>query len=92
MKVSFLLRLKFAWYAFMMKKYEHVFPYEYHCDLRKDWQHECDNIRRVSQCKNEGKVALANPVFEIRFDEHGYYHVCDKCAKKYIGTVEGESC
>ena len=92
MKVSFLLRLKFAWYAFTMQKLYHVFPYEYHCDLRKDWEHDCDNKRRSSKCQNAGKVALKNPAFKIEIVEADHwYHVCDECAKKYIGTVDGEN-
>ena len=71
----------------------HVFPYRYHSDLRRDIGYiACDNSRRKSNCKNRGRVALANPEFiiEIREADH-WYHVCNECAAKYIGKTEGES-
>lgn len=76
----------------MLKKSEIHFPYHVHCDLRKDMGRiDCDNIRRKSKCTNEGKVALANPYIEIRINEsEHFYHVCNECAKKYIGQMDGE--
>lgn len=90
-RISFFNRLKFAWYAFHLMEIEIYFPYKKHCDLRTDYTMECDNKRRSSKCKNNGTVALANPTIKIekREADH-FYHVCDECANKYIGTYDGE--
>jgi hypothetical protein len=92
MKISPLQRLKFAFNAFMLKKTTIYFPYQYHCDLRKDMGRlKCDNIRRKSNCQNEGKIVLANPSIEICINEsEHFYHICEECAKKYIGQMDGE--
>lgn len=89
-KAGFLLRLKFAWKAFIMKDFEYIFPYKYYCNLRHDAP-ECDNNRRISKCNNQAKVALMNPFMKISLEPSAHtYHVCNECAKKYIGTHWGE--
>jgi len=91
MKAGLFLRLKFAWKAFMMQNYKHTFPYQYHCNLVSN-AGVCDNNRRESKCENMAKVALANPSFVIELKEaEWFYHVCQGCAKKYIGSLDGET-
>lgn len=88
-KVGFFLRLKFAYHAFTLQDFEHVFPYQYHCNLISGV--DCDNIRRSSKCKNPGVVALANPSIVVKINESNwFYHVCGDCAKKYEGSMHGE--
>lgn len=88
-KVSFLLRLKFAYKAFRMKNYNHYFTYRYHCKLIPD-AGVCDNNRRSSGCTNEAEICLMNPFFKIKLEETEHcYHVCTSCAEKYIDT-DGE--
>ena len=90
MKVPFLLRLKFAWYAFQMKNFEYQFPYQRHCSLNPS-AGLCDNNRRKSNCNNKAKVALANPRLRIEIEEATwFYHVCEDCANKYINSMGGE--
>lgn len=93
MKISLAQRIKFAVNAFFLRPTKICFPYEYHCDLRKDiGRIECDNIRRISNCQEEGKVALKNPSIEIIINEaEHWYHVCKKCELIYTGSMDGES-
>lgn len=87
-----LIRFKLAWCAFWLIPVEIQYrPFEYYCDLNK-WakETECDNSRRESKCKNNGSVALAETTVKISVHEGNFYHVCDDCAKKFIGKKEKE--
>jgi hypothetical protein len=88
--MNFLQRLQLAWKILTRKPFRlevELQPYHYYCKLRTDiGRTDCDNIRRKSKCKNGGKIALARTTLEVKIDEGDYYHVCEQCAAKYIGT------
>ena len=79
-------RIVLAYKAFMLKNYKVQLPYEFYSELIPN-NNRCDNSRRKSKCNNKAKVALANPVLEIKQTEsEHFYHLCYDCALKYIGT------
>lgn len=86
MKPSFFQRLKFAWYAFMMKDIHNIYPYIYCHSISRRYNEICDNSKRISKCTNKAEVFLSQPEFKIEYSEGNYYHVCKDCADKYIGT------
>jgi hypothetical protein len=91
MKLTTTQHLQLIWAAIRLKPIKFINPYEYYSDLRKDIKMECDNIHRSSGCTNIATVALSNQSIELVFTEaENYYHVCDKCGNKYIGTMYGE--
>lgn len=89
-KIGLITRIRLAFKVFMLQPFEEtVLPLHYSGGLYDKW--ECDNKRRVSECKNNGTTCLSTTVVEFKINESDHYHVCDDCAKKYTGQFETEN-
>ncbi len=88
-----ILRFKIAWKAFLLKPFEvQLKPFEFCCTLYDGGI--CDNQNadilgdKKHLCHNNSKVALAETIVTFDVKKTNYYHVCEKCAKKFNKSKE----
>lgn len=82
---NFLLRFKFAWYAFWLMPFTVKYK-PFHITHLANGTFECDNQRRVNKCPNRTEVFVNETFVKLSIENGWQYIVCKDCANEMIKT------